>query len=85
MKPLDDKILIKVDKPEEISKSGIYLGESAKQYPPYGTVLAIGDSVENVKVGDRVMFERYASIILDNDERLCQEKHIYGILDDGKK
>jgi len=82
MKPLRNMILIKVDEPEQATKSGILLGEATKQYPPYGTVLDIGPEVKEVKVGDKVMFERYASIILDNDERLCLESHIYGILND---
>lgn len=80
MTPTGNKVLIKADKQEEKTKSGIYIGETVKQFPPYGTVLAVGPDVQEVKVGDRVMFERYASVILDNDERLCLESHIYGVL-----
>lgn len=80
MTPTGNKVLIKVEKAEEKTSSGLYLGEATKQYPPFGEVIAIGPAVKEIKVGDRVMFERYASVILDNDERLCLESHIYGVL-----
>ena len=81
LKPLRDIVLVKADPAEEKTKSGIFIVQEWKSLPPTGTVLAIGPDVKTVKVGDRVQFERYASVILPEDERLCQESHIYGILD----
>ena len=75
--PLWDIVLIQADKPREKTASGLLLVEEWKTLPPTGTVLAIGPDVKTVKVGDRVMFGRYGSIILENDLRLCQERHIH--------
>lgn len=82
IKPLRDIILIKADAPKERTASGLYLVEEWKTLPSTGTVLAIGPMVTVVKEGDRVMFERYASVILEDNERLCQESHIFGVLDE---
>ena len=75
-------MLLKADKPRKQTKSGILISEDWKTLPPKGEVLAVGPLVKQVKPGDRVLFERYASIILENDERLCKEGHIFGMIDD---
>lgn len=81
MKPKRDLVLIRADKPEERTASGLYIVEEWKTLPQTGEVLAIGPLVKNVQVGERVLFERYASVILENDERLCQEANILAVLD----
>lgn len=85
--PTRDIIHIKADEVQSKSNSGLFLNEDWKTLPPYGTVLAVGPMVKSIKVGDRVVFERYASILLDDKthqtnigERLCQESHILGVL-----
>lgn len=80
MKPKRDIVLIRADKPKEKTASGIFLVEQWKTLPQTGEVIAVGELVKNVDVGDRVLFERYASVILENDERLCQESHILATL-----
>lgn len=79
MRVLGDRVLIEADKAPEKSASGIYMVEDWKSVPPWGVVLEVGPKVVEVKKGDRVLFERYASIILDGQQRLCLEKHIYAI------
>jgi chaperonin GroES len=76
MKPTRDIVLIKADQAKEKTASGIFIVEEWKTLPQTGEVLAVGTDVKAVKVGDRVLFERYASVILENDERLCKESHI---------
>ena len=83
MKPMRDIVHIKVEAPKEKTKSGLYMVEEWKTLPPTGTVLATGSDVTEVSVGDKVIFERYASVILENDERFCKESHILAILPDG--
>jgi co-chaperonin GroES (HSP10) len=80
LKPLRDIILIRADKPKEKTASGLYVIEEWKTLPATGEVLAVGPLVIDVAVGDHVQFERYASVILENDERLCQESHVLGVL-----
>ncbi|MCL1975054.1 MAG: co-chaperone GroES [Firmicutes bacterium] len=69
IKPLGDRVLIKQIDSEEITKGGIVLPDTAKEKPQEGEVLAIGpgkllDNGERapmeVKVGDRVLFAKYA-------------------------
>jgi chaperonin GroES len=80
MQPTRDIVLIRVEKPKEKTESGLYIKEDWKTLPPVGVVLAVGPLVTDVKRGDKVLFERYASVILENDERLCQESHILAVV-----
>lgn len=81
--PQADLVLIQADKPRDKTASGLYIQEDWKTLPPIGTVLAVGPKVTEVIVGDRVLFERYASVILEGDDRLCKESHILAKVTDG--
>lgn len=80
MKPLYDRVLIQVDKAPDKTKSGLYIQEDWKTLPPVGTVIAVGGDVTSVKEGDRVLFERYAAVILPDDQRMCLESHLLAIM-----
>jgi chaperonin GroES len=77
LKVLGDRVLVKVD-PEETTRGGIYLPDSAQEKPQRGTVVAIGEGrrldsgklVEpDLKVGDRVIFSKYGGTeVNDGDE-----------------
>lgn len=73
---MKDIVLIRADKQPEQTKSGFYIQEEWKTLPPTGEILAIGPDVTDLSVGDRVVFERYGSIILPDNERLCKQTHI---------
>ncbi len=69
LKPLGDRVLIRVLEREEKTKSGIFLPDTAKEKPQEGEVVAVGSGkvCENgqripveVKVGDKVIFAKYA-------------------------
>ena len=68
IKPLADRVLIKMEEAEETTKSGIILAGSAKEKPQVADVIAVGpggmvdgkEVVMNVKVGDRVITSQYA-------------------------
>jgi len=69
LRPLGDRVWIEPIEREETTASGIILPETAKEKPQEGKVLAVGQGVRNekgerqpldVKVGDRVLFARYA-------------------------
>lgn len=83
-RPSRDVVLIDVDQPKTQTASGFYIQEEWKSLPPTGTVVAVGPDVKAVKPGHRVVFERYASVILPDDQRLCQESHIYAIIKEEK-
>lgn len=84
MQPTRDIVLVRADDVKEKTDSGIYIKQDWKTLPPTGTVSAVGPDVKTVKPGDRVVFERYASVILEDGFRLCKESHILGIITDGK-
>jgi chaperonin GroES len=69
LKPLSDRVVVKVLEAEETTASGIVLPDKAKEKPQEGKVMAVGtgkvldngSKVEmEVKVGDKVIFSRYA-------------------------
>lgn len=83
MKPTGKRLLIRVEKPKQQTESGLYISEDWKTLPPKGEVLAVGPEVGGVKKGQRVVFDRFGSVILDDDQRLCIEDQIFGVLDEG--
>ena len=68
IKPLADRVVIKMVETEETTKSGIVLPGSAKEKPQVAEVVAVGpggvvDGKEitmELKVGDRVLMSKYA-------------------------
>lgn len=62
IKPLKDKVAVKFVEEEEKTKSGIVLPDTAKgEKPQQGEVIAVGNDVEDaVKVGEMVVFDKYA-------------------------
>ena len=72
--PIGDRILIKPKSSEGITKGGIVIPDTAQEKTNQGTVIAIGDDKENikVKVRDSVLYDRYAGteIKVDNEEHL---------------
>jgi chaperonin GroES len=69
LRPLSDRVWIEPIEREETTASGIILPETAKEKPQEGKVLAVGPGVRNeegkrqpldVKVGNRVLFAKYA-------------------------
>jgi co-chaperonin GroES (HSP10) len=80
MQPVRDLVLIQADSAKTQTESGILLQEEWKTLPLIGEILEVGPQVTQVKKGDRVTFNRYSSIILEKDQRLCKESQISGIL-----
>lgn len=62
MKPLHDRVLIKLDKKETTSESGIILTNAIEDnHSNQGEVVDIGEKVNDVKKGDRVIFKQFMS------------------------
>ncbi len=78
IKPLADRVVIKMVEAEETTKSGIILAGSAKEKPQVAEVVAVGpggnvegkDITMYVKVGDRVLTSKYSGteVKLDGEE-----------------
>jgi chaperonin GroES len=92
LKPLGDKVVVKLVEAEEKTASGIILPDSAKKKPQEGTVIATGNGrvLDNgernpltVKVGDRVLFSKYGGneVTVDGEEfTILDEDQIYAVL-----
>ena len=74
IKPLGDRVLIKVQEGEEKTAGGIFIPQTAQEKTQEGVVLAIGDDKDaiKVKVKDRVIYDKYAgtTIKVDGHEQL---------------
>ena len=97
LRPLADRVVIKPSDREEKTKSGIVLPDTAKEKPQEGTIEAVGTGRYNertgerialdVKVGDRVMYAKYAGseVKIDGQEYLIlSEKDILAVVGNGK-
>ena len=92
MKPLGDRVVIKVLEQEEKTKSGIFLPDTAKEKPQEGEVVAVGAGkvadngtriAPDVAVGDTVLFAKYAGteVKIDGEAFLIlSERDILAIL-----
>ena len=77
LKPLGDRIVVRVIEELERTKGGIVLPDTAKEKPQEAEVLAIGPGGRNekgdrvpmeVKVGDRVIFAKYSGTEFKQDD-----------------
>ena len=78
IKPLADRVVIKMVEAEETTKSGIILAGSAKEKPSVAEVVAVGNGgivdgkevTMELKVGDKVLISKYAGteVKLDGEE-----------------
>lgn len=93
IKPLQDRVLVKRIEAEEKTASGIIIPDTAKEKPQEGEVIAVGPGkvLDNgtkveltVKVGDKVLFSKYAGtdVKIDGVEYLImREDDILGIIE----
>lgn len=74
VKPIGERVLIKVEEAETKTTSGLYIPDTAQEKTQKGKVIAIGDDTEaiKVKVGDKVMYDKYAgtNLTLDGQDHL---------------
>jgi chaperonin GroES len=94
LKPLGDRVVVKPATREETTKSGIVLPDTAKEKPQRGTIVAVGEGRKDddgdripmdVKVGDTVLFAKYAGteFKIDADELLIlTEKDILAVIEE---
>ena len=92
-RPLHDRVVVKRVAEEEKTKGGIIIPDTAKEKPQEGKVIAVGKGKVSddgkvtpldVKVGDKILFGKYAGsdIKLDGEEHLImREDDILGVLE----
>jgi chaperonin GroES len=93
LRPLGDRVVIKPTAREDMTKSGIVLPDTAKEKPQEGVILAAGpgkidDSGKrepmDVKVGDKVLYAKYAGTefkVEGDDLLIVSQKDILAIVE----
>lgn len=98
VRPLHDRVLVKrAEEVEQKSAAGIIIPDTAKEKPQRGTVIAVGEGKKDengkripldVKVGDEVLFGKYAGteVKIDGEEYLIMhESDILAVIEKGEK
>ncbi len=92
LKPLGDRVLLKVVKAEEKTSGGLFLPDSAKEKPQTGEIVAVGPGKANedgtrtaleVQIGEKVLYAKYTGtdLKMGSDEYvLLAEKDILAVL-----
>jgi chaperonin GroES len=92
VKPLGDRVFVKVSASEEKTAGGILLPDTAKEKPQIGEIMQVGPGKRNddgtrqepeIKIGDKVLYSKYAGtdIKLGGDEYvLLSEKDILAVV-----
>lgn len=87
IKPLGERVVIKVAETEETTASGFVLPSSAKEKEQFGEVVQVGPEIEDedgVKVGDTVFFKNYSGTEVEyNGESflIIELKDLLAVLD----
>ena len=93
LKPIFDRVLIKPEENQTMSASGIILPQTSQERPQMGKVVAVGDG-ENmdavktemkIKVGDKVLFSKYAGVEIKMDEErfiVLRQIDVLGVFDE---
>jgi chaperonin GroES len=92
VKPLGDRVFVKVSASEEKTAGGILLPDTAKEKPQIGEIVAVGPGKRNddgsrseveVKAGDKVLYSKYAGTDVklgSEDYVLLSEKDILAVV-----
>ena len=92
VKPLYDRLIVKRVEEKEVKTGGIIIPDTAKEKPMEGKVVAVGKGrVEKdgttiplqVKVGDRILFGKYAGTEIKIEEKehiILREEEVLGVI-----
>jgi chaperonin GroES len=87
VKPLADRVLVEAAPAETKTAGGLIIPDTAKEKPMKGTVVAVGngkkDEPMTVKVGDMVLYGKYAGTELSIDGKdylIMKESDIYAVI-----
>ena len=93
IRPLQDRVIVKRTKEDEVTKGGIIIPDTAKEKPIEGKVIAAGNGKVledgkvrplDVKAGDTVLFSKYAGTeikVEGEDLLIMREEDILGVVE----
>jgi chaperonin GroES len=92
LKPLGDRVIVKPKAPQEVTKGGIILPDTAQEKPMEGEIVAVGNGKSDdngkkiamdLKVGDKVLYGKYSGTEVKlNDEEflIMRESDVYAVI-----
>lgn len=83
VKPLGDRVLIKPADAISKTAGGVIIPDTAKKKPQKGEVIAIGKKVDEMKVGDIVLYGQYAGTELEiegSEHRMMRDEDVLAVL-----
>ena len=93
LRPLQDRVLIRLVVPEAKTSGGIFIPDTAQEKPMEGDVIAVGAGARDeagklhpldVKVGDRILFGKWSGteIKVDGEDlMIMKESDVMGVTD----
>lgn len=93
LRPLEDRVIVKPAKAEEVTKSGIVLPDTAQEKPQRGTVVAVGPgkvkddgtrAPMDIKIDDVVIYSKYGGTdvkIDGEDYKILRADDIYAVVE----
>ena len=92
IKPIGDRVLVELLEEEESKVGSLYVPDTAKEKPQRGKIIAVGEGrldgkdliPMRVKVGDKVLFGKYAGVELkyeDKEYLVLNEHDILVVID----
>lgn len=86
IKPTANRVLLQQDAKIEKTAGGIIIPGKAQKQEPYGKVLAIGNLVTEVKVGDYVIYKlalaELKEVDGEKDQVMVKEEHILAVIEE---
>ena len=80
-KPAPDRIAIKVHEAPEFSRGGLVVPDAYRKDPETATVLAIGENITHVKVGDEIHYTNGIDIEVKGEKvRIIKEENLLGVV-----
>ncbi len=92
LKPLGDRVIVKPKAPEEKTKGGIILPDTAQEKPMEGEIVAVGNGktddtgkkiAMDLKVGDKVLYGKYSGTevkINEEEYLIMRESDVYAVI-----
>jgi len=74
------RLLVKMPKTQERTDLGIYIPECEQEGPQEGIVMGVGDNTMEVVVGDRVLFDEYAGLEVEDGVLILEERDLQGVI-----
>ncbi len=88
VKPLADRVLVLPDAAEEKTIGGIIIPDTAKEKPVRGEIVAVGNGTKDdpmtVKVGEKVLYGKYAGTELEVEGRkylIMRQSDIFAVVE----